>query len=539
MRKKIHSIVLAVVLIVVSLFVTSCSSKDGSSYTFRFSIINDPQNLDPQVATDDASINIIGNLFDGLLKLDDNGSIVNGVALKYEVSSDGLKYTFTLRDDYFWKSKGDYKEKVIADDFVFTFQRLALKSTKSPYSENFFMIKNLEKIYNGEEDLSKLGVYAENENTLVIELEHPESTFPVLLTTSPAFPCNESFFDSTEGKYGLETNSVAANGPFYLNSWLYDAYGQDNYVVLKKNAYYNDIEKVYPLGINYFVSRGRDKSVSDYDGERTDVIIDDGTTSSLIKKSIVNSYNDKTTGIVFNMSDSVFSVDDVRQALSYAIDRNSFSKISDYTEKAGAVVPSAVTILNKSYRELVSQPAFSGYNISLAKYLWSTSLTQSQLDSLSGVTLITCKDFSSSDNYSSVTEQWKNVLSFYCPVEVISRSEYEQRIKDGNYKIAVCQIDGSYNSPASYLDSFSDGYISSLTGFYSEEYNSIMQNAHYSLSLSSSIGFYEKAEKYLIDNNYFIPCFYEKDYFLYHKELSDISYDAITGIIRFSQSKKK
>ncbi len=518
----------------------SCSDNDGSGYIFRYSVIDDPKNLDPQLSTDDASLNVVSNLFVGLLALDENGNITNGVSQSYEVSGDGLIYTFNLSEDFYWKSKGEYKENLTADDFVFTFQRLANKLTNSPYSENFFMIKNLKKIYDNELDMSKLGVYKKDKYTLVIELENPDNTFPILLTTPAAFPCKESFFNDTHGKYGLETDCVVSNGAFYLNSWLYDPYGQDNYVILKRNPYYNDIDRVFPSGINYFITRDRQISVSDYKGDKADVIVDNGTATDIYNnKSIVKGFNDSTTGIIFNMSDPIFSMLEVRQALAYSINRNLIDELPNNIQPSGAIVPSSVKILNKSFRELVSEPAYSFQNVSKAKYLWLTSLTNSQLDSISGTTLITSDKFSSSSYYSQIISQWNEAFGFYCPVEVLPHSKYQERIKNGDYKLAVTELSADYNSPAAFLDFYSHSEITEENGFEPEVYDEILENAKTTLSLSDSIDLYSSAEGYLIENAIFIPVFYQSEYLIYNNKLSDITFNPFNNTLFFLKSKKQ
>ena len=77
---------------------SACSKDDGADKIIRYPLISDPQNLDPQLATDSSSLMIIGNLYEGLFKRDAQGNVINGTAESYTVSSDGLTYTFKLRE---------------------------------------------------------------------------------------------------------------------------------------------------------------------------------------------------------------------------------------------------------------------------------------------------------------------------------------------------------------------------------------------------------------------------------------------------------
>lgn len=75
----------------------SCSEKDGTGYLFKTSLSENPKILDPQIASDEASLTVIGNMFCGLLRVLGDGKLAEGVASSYTVSDDGLKYVFSLK----------------------------------------------------------------------------------------------------------------------------------------------------------------------------------------------------------------------------------------------------------------------------------------------------------------------------------------------------------------------------------------------------------------------------------------------------------
>jgi len=126
---------------------TGCSEKDGSGYLFKYSLSADPKNLDPQIADDTPAMTVMGNIYSGLLKFADNGKLTEAVATDYKISSDGLTYTFNLREDNYWSgSDSDFKEQVTSKDFVFAFRRIFDKNTSSPYAKDFICIKNADKV---------------------------------------------------------------------------------------------------------------------------------------------------------------------------------------------------------------------------------------------------------------------------------------------------------------------------------------------------------------------------------------------------------
>ena len=98
--KKIISVFTAALIASSALF-TGCSksTSDGANYTFDYAMPGNPESLDPQYASDENSRTVIGNLFLGLMTMDDKGVLQNGVADSYTASDDGLTYTFELKKE--------------------------------------------------------------------------------------------------------------------------------------------------------------------------------------------------------------------------------------------------------------------------------------------------------------------------------------------------------------------------------------------------------------------------------------------------------
>ncbi len=525
-------------LLILSIFMVSCSDDDGTGYLFRYTIYNDPKNLDPQMATDTESLNIISNMFEGLVKVDSKGNVNAGAAQSYNVSSDGLTYTFNLHKDMYWKSQGDYKENVTADDFVFSFERLATKSTVSPHSEDYFCIKNFRQVYEGTMNMSQLGVKAVDKYKITITLEHPYAEFLNLLAQPSSFPCKRDFFSKSKGMYGLEIENVAANGPFYLKQWEYDPYGKNNYVILRKNQYFKTSD-VYPSGLNYFVNKSRTDAVKDYEQEETDCIIDDGKTKGLFgRKSLSKSYKCISSGIVFNPKDTVFSNPELRKAMLLAINRKEIKDIPDYLSTASGIVPPAVSMLNKSYRELVSDPCQFEGKPSVANYMWMSTLTANQKDSLSDITLIVSEKFATSQEYKKITEMWKENLGVYCPVEILPENEYKSRIESGKFRVAVAEIRGNTNSPSAFLENFKTGNSGNMWGYSDASFDALLNKAETSETVNKAVDNYTQAEKVLVDKAYFIPVYYAKDYLIYNKNMTGIEYNPFSQQLIFMKAKK-
>lgn len=530
----------ALVLLMLSvIFTASCGNDDGSGYLFKYSLLGSPKNLDPQLATDTSSLVVINNMYDGLLRIAENGKLTEGVASDYVESSDGLRYTFNLRDNAYWSSNNsDFKEPVTAYDFVFAFHRIFDSSTNSPYQKQFICLKNAEKIINGEEEITSLGITAKDKYTLEFELEYPNANFLTLLTTSAAMPCNEDFFYSTRGKYGLETSATIANGPFYLKQWEYDPYGKENYLILRRNKYFSEVDRVYPSGLNFFVEKETEKIESDFFSKKTDCYVSVGDNKKISKSDYKTMpYENLSYGLVFNLNDEFFSEKSIREGLFMAIDRNEYSGEPLSARPAYAVVPSGISMLNKSYRELVTEHNKTAYDIEAAKESYKNGLSVFNKVTLENVKIIVPESYRNVDYLKYVTQQWQKKLSFYCGVEVISDFEYQARLKTGNYQIALCELTGEYNSPLSLLSSFETGGMRNFSGYSNHEFDELLSETNCAKNLSDCVKLYDRAETMLMSDYVYLPIYYQTEYLVFYNEMDGIVYNPFTKQIYFKDAK--
>lgn len=206
---------------------SGCNSSDDA-YLY-FELENTPSTLDPQTASTDSELIIIKNVFEGLLRKDDKGNIVEGLAKKYEIKN--LTYTFYLRDDAVW-SDGT---KITASDFLFAFKRALTNVTSAPFVSRLFSIKGAKEYYNGNSSFENVGIKAINDKTLQIILLEDDELFKETLTTSITMPCNEKFFNSTSGKYGLTADDILSCGSYKITKWRKDPFG----IRIYKNDKYN------------------------------------------------------------------------------------------------------------------------------------------------------------------------------------------------------------------------------------------------------------------------------------------------------------
>ena len=535
--KKAAAGALAAVLLICG---SGCREKDGSGAVFKYDIAANPTTLDPQSANDSSAYEIIANLFEGLLKVDNNGDIQPAVAESYDVSEDGLIYTFKLREDVYWYDGEDFEAPCTAQDFVFAFQRLFKPATKSKTAGGFFCIKNALAINDGRiSELSELGVKAVSDYELVITLEYPNPSFPVLLTTAPAMPCNEEYYESTNGKYGLYGDAVASNGAFYVYSWSYDPWSSDNNnIIMRANVKNDKNNDIYPYGLNFFIEEA--DSYQNFLDKQSHVYITSGAEAvKLLNMGYDYSESDnRVWGVLFNVNSSAFKSTELRQALAYSIDRKSAVTEATGYENSRSIVPSTVKLGEEDYRELVGKESYLTYSSLLADNAMDKALREVDKSYLSGLTLYVPDDDAIMEYVSDVAQQWQAGLNFYCNIKRLSAAEYEKVLKSGDFDFIVADISGSFNSPYAYLSSFLSSGSGNYSGYRNSSFDMLMTRAESAATAEESAELYFQAEETITGGGVFIPLLNQSEYAFFGENCEGIVYNPFSKTVVFKEAKK-
>ncbi len=523
------------------LLVTACSPlekivsvfrDDGSNYIFKITIDTDPEILDPQLASDPASIAVARNMFVGLLKLEPDGSISSAAAKDYTISQDGLVYTFTIDLRYQWKAAGGFTAGLTARDFVYGFQRLFDPQTRSPYAQDYFCIKNSKKANSGDIEPYNIGVRAIDDETLEIVLEYPNAEFLSLLTKLPASPCNQEFFESCEGKYGLEAEAIASNGPFYVRYWLHDKYGTDNYVRLRRNDGYSAVSVVYPSGVNFLVEKNSSVKITDFTSGTTDLLLTDSPVDQEEDISISKFYT-ASAGLIINPKNSLLSQSEVLEIISLCVDPNALAAdVPDYLKPSAGLIPTDAYVGTTAFRTACDEPA-TEYNSRLAQYRWSFALTDNEKLSLAGTNVMVSQEFCGYKYVSAVLDLIRDTIGLNLNLEVVNESDYKRRLEEGDYDICFAVITSDEAYAFDYL-SFFDGRYS---GIYDSSAESTVLNAGKYKTLTSAIRDCSEAEAEIVLSHKFIPIWYVPRFLYSSEKSSDLVYDFFSGAVIFENAK--
>ena len=274
----------------------------------------DPETVDPALNTAIDASNVILHAFETLLTFDENNDIVPGQAESFDVSDDGLTYTFHLRDGLKWSDGSDFT----AEDFVYSWKRLADPMTAAPYAADMLsMVKGYDEAAAG--DIDALGVSAPDAKTLVVELSSPCVYFDKIITHASMAPVKKDVVDANGDQWALAPETYISNGPLKMIEWV-----PGSHMTFAKNENYWNADKVTLNSLKFVLMEDSNAAYSAYQTGEVQMIKD-------IPTEEIPSLQDSpdydldprlaTSYTIFNTQKAPFDDAKVRMALSLAVDR--------------------------------------------------------------------------------------------------------------------------------------------------------------------------------------------------------------------------
>ena len=432
--KKIIFIICSVCLLL------SCiGCKDSAPKTrVYFELPSIPSTVDPQTAHTPAELMLVRNLYEGLLRYDENGKLENGVAREY--TQNGLTLTFKLREDASW----DSGEPLLAEDFVFGMRRAVDPETRSPFVSRFYSIAGAEAINRGTQSVETLGVKATDKHTLVITLTREDDDLLHNLTTAPFMPCNEEFFYASVGKYGLERDCVLANGSYYLGKWNQETFGMRLY----RNAeYYGEHSAVNGA---VFLSCSDDKSALErLSEENVDAALLGSGEQKKAKELGFSTVSTENICWVLTLGSDLSA--NMRKSLMMLIDPQVYSiDLPEGFVAAKSFYPAAVNC------EDVGSVGRVPYDPESAKKLFSEAVRALENKKLPPTALKYYSNAPIKDAVTSIVAHWQQNLSAFINIEAVdSQDAFALQLKEKSLTMALFPITADSASLKEYLATLS------------------------------------------------------------------------------------
>ena len=458
----------------------SGGSASGDASTVTVAIDADLNTMDYEIATDGNSFIMQSLVMSGLTELAADGSPLPELAESWDVSDDGLVYTFHLAD-----AKWSNGDPVTASDFVYAWQRLDNPDTASEYA--FILdtvhIANAAAVNAGEADPSELGVKAVDDKTLEVTLTLPCDFFLSLLAFPSFFPLNQKFYEAQGDQFALSPDNLLYCGPYTMTG-----YQQGSEYTFEKNPDYFKADQMtdYVDKIVFRYLQDTQSAMLDYQSGNLDVVKLQG--DQVDQYSGTEGFTNRMTGylwylsIDFNTSvhpeNSQFANLNLRKAMSLAIDRDTIATnvLKDGSIGADGLIPKdlATGPSGEDFRE--ENGKLTEYNLDQAKEYYAKALEELGTDTVSFELL-----YEDSEASKAVAEYIQsNLKAIGMDVTLNSKPKKTrlQLMNDKDYNVALTRWGPDYADPETYFDLFTTDNTANNSGSYSNaDYDALVKAA--------------------------------------------------------------
>ena len=525
-RKIFISFFIGICLVL--LFSASCSKKGNTND--QVIIVNlsvEPKTIDPSLNAQIYGVIYISHVFEGLTVRDRDNKIVPGVAESWEISEDGKTYTFFLRTNSTW-SDG---KPVVAEDFVYSWQRQVDPKVASEYSYQHEPVKNAMAITRGELPVEALGIKALDDHTLVVELEAPTAYFLEVIAFPTFSPLRKDIIEQYGDKWTLSPETYIGNGPYVMSERNID----ENIIMVKNPNYWNADTIVAEKITFVFMQNGAAAVAGIKDGslhmayEPPQKDIPTLTEEGLIQiKPLIATYY-----YPINVTNQYLKDPRVRKALSLAIDRNYIvEQVTKGGQKpAGGWVPYAVNDVNGDFR--INGGDFydiskEGYakNIEMAKKL----LADAGYPNGEGFPVIEFKTDPGNhvEIFEAVQQMWKEHLNIDSTITQIDNALLGQTLLEKNFMIGRLYWSADYSDPMSMMSLFTSYNTQNNGGYSNKRYDELIGQAMSTDDNNIRMQAMHEAERILIEEDMgAIPLYFFTEPLLVNPKLKDVVYNPL------------
>jgi oligopeptide transport system substrate-binding protein len=507
-----------VALLSLSVVLAACSRRETPAEegirtkTLLLGNLAEPASLDPHLVNAYTDSNILVALFEGLTVLDEKTSeALPGVAEKWDVSTDGLVYTFHLRPNARW-SNGD---RVTAADFAFSFQRILLPKIAAEYSYMLWPIKNAEAFNAGKiADFSAVGVKVIDDATLQLTLERPTPYLPALAAHNTWMPVHRATLEKAgriDDRLARWTRpeTFVGNGPFVLTEWTPNAR-----IVVTKNPHYWDAAHNGLERVIFFPTENPETEERDFRAGQVHVTFD-------LPKGKIPGYRALSpsplridpmlniTYLNFNVTKPPFNDARVRRALSLGIDRDAIAR----TVMNGAWLP-ARTFTPPGCGSYAA-PRRAPDDFAEARRL----LAESGHPNGQGLPVIPVQVLNDSNQpriVEAIQAMWQRELGVRITIEQYEQKIWLQNQQTMTHTLATLAWNGDFADPVTFLGILTGGNGNNWTGWANQDYDRLLDQAANTADAAARFDLLRKAEALMLDDAPVAPLFFRAKTYLIH-----------------------
>ena len=474
-------------------------STPAEGFDMAVCIASEPQTIDPALNSAVDGAIMTQHMFEGLMKWVDSGNPVNdkgnmnyaalaaGQAESYEKTDNGdgtVTYTFKIRSDAKW-SDG---QPVTANDFVYSWQRLANPLTAADYCYMIDMVQGYAAVNAGKADPTTLGVSAPDESTFVVNLTYDCPYFLEICAFPAAFPVRQDIIEAYGDTWTTDDNSshYISNGPWKLTEWVHDSY-----IKMVPNEYHYDAANLGPNSLTFQLMEDQNSMLAAYRSGDLQFIEDMPVDeiAGLLASGELNIVDYIGTYYVcYQTQAAPFDNALVRQAFTLAIDSKYIVEQVTQTGQVPATgfVPAGIydadpdgddfRTVGGDYWDAPVDNATYQANCEKARQL----LAEAGYPNGEGFPTVTYL-YNTSDAHKAVGEalqqMWQEKLGVTVQLQNQEWNAFLETRKKGEYQIARNGWIADYNDPCSFLDMWYTGGGNNDAQYSNPEYDAMIDAA--------------------------------------------------------------
>ena len=522
-------------------------STPAEGFDMAVCIASEPQTIDPALNSAVDGAIMTQHMFEGLMKWSDSGNPVNekgnmnyaalaaGQAESYEKTDNGdgtVTYTFKIRSDAKW-SDG---QPVTANDFVYSWQRLANPLTAADYCYMIDMVQGYAAVNAGEADPTTLGVSAPDESTFVVNLTYDCPYFLEICAFPAAFPVRQDIIEAYGDTWTTDDNSshYISNGPWKLAEWVHDSY-----IKMVPNEYHYDAANLGPNSLTFQLMEDQNSMLAAYRSGDLQFIEDMPVDeiAGLLASGELNIVDYIGTYYVcYQTQAAPFDNALVRQAFTLAIDSKYIVEQVTQTGQVPATgfVPAGIydadpngddfRTVGGDYWDAPVDDATYQANCEKARQL----LAEAGYPNGEGFPTVTYL-YNTSDAHKAVGEalqqMWQEELGVTVQLQNQEWNAFLETRKKGEYQIARNGWIADYNDPCSFLDMWYTGGGNNDAQYSNPEYDAMIDAAKATSDPAERMSYFHKAEDIIIGQDWALgPIYFYTQMYMMADDISGAFY---------------
>ena len=486
--------------------------RDQHAGVLHLGIGSEPADLDPQTVTGTGDAKIIQSLFEPLVSFEP-GTLapVPALAERWDISADGLAYTFHLRPDARWSNQ----DPITAQDVVDSWRRILTPALGAEYAYFLYLLRGAEAFHKGgTTDFATVGVKARDARTLDVTLAHPAPYFLQVLLNSPWRPVHLRSIAAVGDPYQRGTKwtlpgALVSSGPFVLKEWTLN-----RRVVVEKSSTYWDRARVGLNAMHFYPIEQIDAEERAFRAGQLHL------TWALPLAKVLPLQREKspvlridplleTLFFRLNTHRAPFNDARVRRALALAIDRDTL--VSQTLPGDRQPAPTFVPPLLAGY----TPPTRRAYDPAAARQL----LVDAGFPGGAGLPPIEIL-YSNSEIFRLVTEaiqqMWRRELGVDVRLANQEKKVVFERRRTGDYQVALASWTADYLDATTFLDMWRSDSGNNQTGWSDPAYDALANRANAMADANARAAVLAQAESLVLEAAPIVPIFFNTHVYLLH-----------------------